>query len=234
LDLPTIIVSIGGAAAAAWIAARLSVKHAQKLFSTENSKAEIIKAIELAEVYAKEIIPSVTRICEVYESSPELFELLKRLHNFRKQNDLRFTRAESLTFFKKDELNSATKILNRISNEKGIIREKNVLLNRLEYFSMYFNTNTADHDTVYQSLHQSYFSIVIWMYFDISSRNKAPKDHYFTNIITLFNTWNNIYLSQEAAEISVLADHLDSMDAVSDYTESKLENIKRKPKPYKK
>jgi hypothetical protein len=234
LDWASIVVSIGGAAAAAWIAARLSVKHAQKLFSTENSKEEIIKAIGLAELYADRLIPPLTRIYETYGNIPELQDILKKLNAHRRRGDLQFTYNEMFRIFKESEISLALKIIRDVSDKAGITYEKNTLLNNLEYFSMYFNTNVADSDTVYQSLHQTYLGLVTWLYLDISTRNREPKDHYFTNVILLFNAWNKEYNTQAKAEESVIADHIDGMLAMSHHTEAELENIKKKPMPYKK
>jgi len=64
-------------------------------------------------------------------------------------------------------------------------------MNKLEYFSMAFQQNVADEDVVYQSLHQSFFDAMIFMYFPIASRNKTSYDKFFVNAIQLFNTWRD-------------------------------------------
>lgn len=67
------------------------------------------------------------------------------------------------------------------------------LLNKLEQFAMYLNNNIADEEVIYQSIHQTYIKTVVSMYFDIANMNDHTKnDKYFTNIITLYNTWNGI------------------------------------------
>lgn len=64
-----------------------------------------------------------------------------------------------------------------------------VLLNDLEQFSMNFVQNLADSDTVYQSLHQSFFYCFGMLYYPICKNNLSSKDKYYTNIIYLYKNW---------------------------------------------
>ncbi len=70
------------------------------------------------------------------------------------------------------------------------------LLNRLEYFSMFFNSQIADEETVYQSLHQTFIGTITYLYFKISLLNKDIKDKYYTNIIELYNLWNDRFVEK--------------------------------------
>lgn len=65
------------------------------------------------------------------------------------------------------------------------------LQNLLEWFSMNFTRKLADEKIVYQSLHQTFLANVHFLYFTISKNNKTNSDKYFTNIILLFNAWEN-------------------------------------------
>ncbi len=65
------------------------------------------------------------------------------------------------------------------------------LLNKLEWFAMYFYLNVADEDAVYQSLHQNYLAVVNVLYYRIASVNKDNGDKYYTNIIELYNLWSD-------------------------------------------
>ena len=67
---------------------------------------------------------------------------------------------------------------------------------------MYFNTGIADEDTVYQSLHQSFLSIIKVLYVDIATRNQTGKDKYYTNIIKLYNNWAEKYYESSKMEIN--------------------------------
>ena len=75
-----------------------------------------------------------------------------------------------------------------------------LLLNRLEYISMLLMQGIANSKTVYQSLHQTFFSAVIFLYFNIAFQNKDNKDKYFVNTISLYNEWYQKYLNKEKDE----------------------------------
>lgn len=64
-------------------------------------------------------------------------------------------------------------------------------LNNLEFFSMHFSHKTADESVVYQSLHQSYLTIVYVLYYNIAIQNCPGKSRYYTNIIELYKIWYN-------------------------------------------
>lgn len=79
------------------------------------------------------------------------------------------------------------------ANRVAIKRKYNILLtevlNKLEYFAMHFEHNTADESVVYQSLHQTYLSIVQMLYCDISRNNSTGHRKYYSNVIALYNRW---------------------------------------------
>lgn len=65
--------------------------------------------------------------------------------------------------------------------------------NNLEYFSMYFNSNLAKSDAVYESLHQTFTDFVKFLYPFIADYNKRDDyaRKYFTHIKELYCTWTN-------------------------------------------
>jgi len=66
------------------------------------------------------------------------------------------------------------------------------LLNDLEYFSMSINTGVADSDTLYPSIHQTFFDIARELYWCICNTNKTTEkaaDRYYTHVIDLYNSW---------------------------------------------
>ena len=65
------------------------------------------------------------------------------------------------------------------------------VLNNMEFFAMHFSHCTADESVVYQSLHQTYLSIVHLLYFKIARINKASATKYYTNVIWLYKKWIN-------------------------------------------
>ncbi len=74
------------------------------------------------------------------------------------------------------------------------------VLNSLEYFSMHFVHNTADHTVVYQPLHMTFLEVVRMLYYNISSVNIKGEQKFFINTITLFRKWNKMSIEQEEKE----------------------------------
>ena len=64
------------------------------------------------------------------------------------------------------------------------------LMNQLEWFSMNCRYGIADEELIYQSLHQTFLSMVLLMYPLICDTNKDNADKHYTNIIWLFNRWS--------------------------------------------
>lgn len=77
------------------------------------------------------------------------------------------------------------------------------LLNKLESFALHLNSNLADEEILYPSLHQTYLKVIKYLYPHIcylNSRNTADK--YFTNIIELYNKWRDRYIEELNKEIA--------------------------------
>ncbi len=62
-------------------------------------------------------------------------------------------------------------------------------LNNLEYFSANFTHGTADSDTAYDSLHQTFIPLVETLYYQIAQNNKERADDYYKNTISLYKKW---------------------------------------------
>lgn len=73
-------------------------------------------------------------------------------------------------------------------------------LNKLEYMCMYFYTNMADDEIVYQSLHQSFLSTITLLYVFIANLNETSSNKYYTNIIFLYNRWKEKYIQDSCTE----------------------------------
>ncbi len=97
---------------------------------------------------------------------------------------------EIFSLYKHEEEEAGRAVIEKIirSDFQSGISE---LLNILEWFSMNFVKGIADGDAVYQSLHQSFISIVHTLYFFISRCNKQDCDKYYTNIIELYHQWSD-------------------------------------------
>lgn len=64
------------------------------------------------------------------------------------------------------------------------------LLNCLEHFCMALNSEVADDEVLYPSLHQVFFSIVDCLYLFICHANSGnPTDRYYTHVTKLYNKW---------------------------------------------
>ncbi|WP_283699295.1 DUF4760 domain-containing protein [Clostridium perfringens] len=231
-----------------WIQNKISKK--QNYIS--NSKQEKQKAIELAELYAEEIIPKMSYIQKLYReigveedlknikfqemkffdinemknllTDEKIKAIIKKQENIKIEQLIECSQALECTESKLNDFsifrqiqqfneevaatsNQDKRRIKLLANIKEMYYKNeytNVLtkiLNQLEYFSMYFNTGVADESVVYQSLHQSFMYTVKVLYFDISIRNKAGKDKYYTNIIQLYNSWSEKYHEKEKIEI---------------------------------
>lgn len=71
------------------------------------------------------------------------------------------------------------------------------VLNNMEYFALHFTHNVADESVVYKSLHQTYIKLVQMLYYNIAMRNPMAPQKYFTNIIELYEIWNNKSINDE-------------------------------------
>ena len=114
--------------------------------------------------------------------------------HFKVKNEEAVSTLDDDTFYKQN-------MLNDLYYNKIYINTLNDTLNTLEYFCMYFNSGVADEETIYQSLHQSFISMVQVLYFKISFRNYNGKDKYYTNIIDLYEKWINRFYQMKLKEI---------------------------------
>lgn len=206
-------------------------------FKLRNKRARIEKAIDLAKIYADDILDNISLINIVY-STLKINTLIERV---RPENMKSFDLQEMRELFTKDDITKINKSMNgeeflkayllandmcssklaskdifnmsevAATNDTPMIGKKSLeifitrakidfnitisnTLNKLEYFAMYLIYEIGDEETLYQSLQQSYRSIVKLLYITISSNNKDGKDKYYTNVIDLFNKWNDRYL----------------------------------------
>ncbi len=74
------------------------------------------------------------------------------------------------------------------------------LLNKLEWMAMHFNSNLADSELVYQSLHQTFLDTVSILYLNIvvlNSKVKNEGEQYYQHITNLYRTWKKIAVEKE-------------------------------------
>lgn len=212
-----------------------------KDYKTKNQKEEVGKAINLAEIYANEIIHKISYLYYVYKDLG-ISDIITKIGN-NKISEFDIMELDDL-ITKKDQREIYKKLINIDSSilikrrailvnddSRNIIDRammmsvpsveqiskidlsvilnhefqcvKEEVLNKLEWFCMYFNSNIANSEMVYQSLHQTFLKNVKILYFDIASINNSGKDKYYTNIITLYNEWNNMYMLANDQELKV-------------------------------
>ncbi len=90
-------------------------------------------------------------------------------------------------------------------------------LNNLEYFAMHFTHKVADESVVYQSLHSTYLEMVRILYYNIAINNKMLKPKLYTNVVELYNIWNEkakkqIQTQADKARSTVLKGTLATME----------------------
>lgn len=77
------------------------------------------------------------------------------------------------------------------------------MLNKLEYLTIPLNTDLADEDIVYQSLHQLFLKTVKFLYPVICSANKNENaNKYYSHVIERYVKWSDRYAKELEKEIN--------------------------------
>lgn len=87
-----------------------------------------------------------------------------------------------------------------------ILDELNVAANDLEYFSMFFNSNLAESEVVYESLHQTFLAYVRLL-FPIICYSNTRSDYskkYYTHIRDLYVLWASKEVKKEVEQEAIL------------------------------
>lgn len=185
-----------------------------------NEKEKKIRAAEMANKFQAEIIPLSITISSAYAKSGLNNTLLPKI---KSRNLEMFDQEEVLSIVNAEErANAFSKLCagylvdhceeeNITRNEEGIIISMSFssldkthaeeimetslidLANKLEYFSICFNSGIADEDTVYQSLHKVYFQCVHMLYIFTFYDNVSERDRLFSNVSTLYINWHKRY-----------------------------------------
>lgn len=112
--------------------------------------------------------------------------------------------------------NNSSVVNNKISAE-DFGRKVMTTLNSLEYFSMYFTHNIADHTVVYQPLHMTFLEAVRMLYYNISSINTKGEQKFYINTIALFKQWTEISIKQEEKEHNAMRNAANMGKILKDY-----------------
>ncbi|MCH5256338.1 MAG: hypothetical protein J1D87_03555 [Lachnospiraceae bacterium] len=195
-------------------------------------KEKKIRAAEMADKFQAEIIPLSNILSKAFSHSDLTTELLPKIENkklemFDKEEVLSIVTEQErkATFSKlyagylfdhfnennveKSENDKITKmkfsIFEKVKAEETIDTCIQDLANKLEYFSICFNSGIADEDTVYQSLHDVYFQCVHMLYIFIFYSNTSESNRLFSNVSSLYSRWHKRYealMEQEDIEIA--------------------------------
>lgn len=78
-----------------------------------------------------------------------------------------------------------------------------ITANKIEYFSMFFNTKLAEDDVIFDSIHQTFLSAVQLLYYNAALRNNGTSQKYYTHTLKLYKKWRERFLlnQQKNAEI---------------------------------
>lgn len=176
----------------------IAAVYAYNQYKTQQKHLKIEKSAQLAEEYKEKIIPKISIITS---SLGKMDEVNKIYDKVDKGKVNKFDRNELLNYLNREEINKMIALTSsnvKIKDEEIPLFEIiNDVLNELEVFCINFNSGIADATIVYQSLHQTFFKCVRYLYVYISSRNDKPRDKYFTNLIWVYNDWMQIYHEQE-------------------------------------
>jgi len=188
----------------------ITAYYAHKQYEEQKKHSRIAKAAELAKHFKDSAIPSISKLEELFFNSQSLKPVCDRIDIDKIDS---FTRTELTSFITENDLQLYISALAlKISDViKDIPKEEDVFfyklasrcLNDLEYFCINFNSNIADSDTVYQSLHQVFFEFMPIAYIYISLRNSTSADKYYTNIIAVYKEWRKKYCTQREAEHNI-------------------------------
>ena len=123
-----------------------------------------------------------------WELDEKELDVLKDINNPNYQNVL--NKGRNLTYYK-------TMLISYFHSNVS------TLLNKLESFALHLNSNLADEEILYPSLHQTYLKVIKYLYPHICYLNsKNIADKYFTNIVELYNNWRDRYLEELHNEIT--------------------------------
>lgn len=204
--------------------------HEKEVYQRDREK--IVKAIELARYYKDEILPLMRKLKKIYLQigiydimqsidknlmiNFDIVEIekiltkpqIEQIKNLSASYPMATVLPQSSIIYNAENTHD-TKDLKQINAEQfdkdNAYAELVIkVLNSLEYFSMHFVHNTADHTVVYQPLHTTFLEVIRMLYYNIASINIKGEQKFFVNTIALFKKWNKISIEQEDKENSAM------------------------------
>lgn len=200
--------------------------HEKEIYQRDREK--IVKAIELAKYYKDEILPLMRKLKKIYIELG-IYDLMQSIDKNLMVNFDIVEIEKILTKPQIEQIKALSAsypiatvlpLSNIVYNVEYIQEEKSIdetniehinknddyaeliinVLNSLEYFSMHFVHNTADHTVTYQPLHTTFLEVIRMLYYNIASVNIKGEQKFFVNTIALFKKWNKISIEQEDKE----------------------------------
>lgn len=167
------------------------------------STSQQAKSSECAKVFCIDILPRLSIISEVIKNFNNINDLsillnYKQLNfNVKEQSDLNCVDIckKFIEFCKSDYTNVIFNELlentNYNSKYKGTFFNYIIdTLNYIEYWCIDINCNAAGSHYIYSSLHTTFLRNIYINYPIISSLNTTNIDFLYTNIISVYNSWN--------------------------------------------
>lgn len=161
----------------------------------EEKTKELFPYDELNEFTQDEMISLIKKKDASYEEIVSLFErpdphsilpiMLLHTRSNREREDL--IQAYGNLLHKRDEEDGDQ--LKGVFLQTEFFERMSDYLNDIEWFSMSCRYGIADEELLYQSLHQSFLSSVWQLYFYICIKNTTNENKYYTNVIWLFQKW---------------------------------------------
>ncbi|MBE6351194.1 MAG: hypothetical protein E7062_10695 [Spirochaetaceae bacterium] len=202
--------------------------YAKKQYESQKTHARIEKAAELSKHFKDNLIPSMGKVQylnNIKGLKPILEKIdLDKISVFDSDELKCFISDEDIKVFKAALLLEISTIpLDEFKEDHMRFRQLlGRCLNDLEYFCINFNSNIADTETVYQSLHQVFFDVMPIAYIFISTLNTSSANKYYTNIIAIFKEWRKLYNSQLEKERNFKKNYSKSCDEVTLISPTKL------------
>ena len=184
----------------------------------EADKQKKIEAARLANDFRGDALPLINKLIKAYAMSDLEEKVLKvleksNLKDFNKNEvdsifgeknvvNIRILIGENYLKNNKSNLenskeDSTVQILDAVKEVGHLATD---ISNLLEYYCICFNTNIADDETVYQSLHDVFFITVHMVYIFSFYGNINEHNRKFYNIMVLYKKWKKISDEKQEAE----------------------------------
>lgn len=173
-----------------------------KYFSVGEAR-ELFKKDSIIDTYKKDLKDHIKDIDDIYHlvlyqrCVPYSTDLLKKYEDMKKTKN----KSKNKTFKNIDWNKIEHTIKENFPTMPYHFREYEIRsLNKLEAICLDISTKAADSKFIYQSLHQMFLRNIRDLYMEIASINIDSKDKYYTNIISVYNEWVNMYISKYRKE----------------------------------